>query len=68
MVKNVGQMDRIGRVVVAVIALFVAWQAGFSGALGVIALVVAVAMGVTAAVGTCPIYRIFGINTCKISR
>lgn len=66
MTKNVGQVDRIVRLAVAVLALIVAWNAGFSGGLGITALVVGIVMAVTAAVGMCPLYRLIGVNTCKV--
>jgi hypothetical protein len=66
MTKNVGQVDRLVRAAVAIVALIIAWNAGFSGALGIIALVVGIVMAVTAAVGTCPLYRLVGVNTCKV--
>ncbi len=66
MTKNVGQVDRMVRFAVAVVALIVAWQAGFGSGLGIVALVVAVIMAITGAVGMCPLYRLIGVNTCKV--
>ena len=34
--------------------------------LGIVLFVVAAVMLVTAAVGFCPLYRLFGISTCKV--
>jgi threonine/homoserine/homoserine lactone efflux protein len=51
-------------VVAIVAALFV----GAGSVLGVLLFVVAAIMGVTAAVGTCPLYRIFHISTCPVRR
>ena len=39
---------------------------GVGTAWGIVLLVVAVVMVVTAAVGFCPLYRLFGISTCKV--
>ncbi len=64
MKKNEGNLDRIARVVVAVVAAIIAIAAG--GALGVVLWIVAAVMLVTAAVGFCPLYRVLGVNTCRV--
>jgi hypothetical protein len=63
MQKNVGTTDRIIRVAIAVAAVIGAGVVGFGSPLGIVLLVVAVVMGVTAAVGWCPLYRILGLST-----
>ncbi len=65
MKTNESSLDRIARVVIAVAAAIAALAAG--GALGIALWVVAAIMVVTAASGFCPLYRVFGINTCKIA-
>lgn len=65
--KNTGNTDRIVRVGVAIVAAVAAWLVGFGSLFGIILLVVAAVMLVTAAVGFCPLYRVFGINTCKVT-
>lgn len=64
MKTNEGTIDRIARVVIAVVAAIVAIAAG--GALGVVLWIVAAVMLVTAAVGFCPLYRLIGVNTCRV--
>jgi fatty acid desaturase len=66
MTKNESSIDRIIRVVIAVVALVAAIAVGFPSVGAWILLVVAVIMGVTAAVGFCPLYRLFGMSTCKV--
>ncbi len=61
--KNMGQIDRIIRAIVGVIALVLFFT--LAGALKWVALVVAVLMLATSAMGSCPPYAILGINTCK---
>ncbi|BAO82460.1 MAG: DUF2892 domain-containing protein [Betaproteobacteria bacterium] len=60
MQTNVGSADRIVRVVggVALIALAATGTVGAWGYIGVVPIL-------TAAVGWCPAYLPFGINTCK---
>ena len=39
-----------------------------SSVVGIIVLVVAAILGVTADVGFCPLYRVLGLSTCKTDR
>ncbi len=64
MKTNESNADRIIRFVIAIIAAVVAWKT--AGAISVIAWIVAAIMALTAIVGFCPLYRVFGISTCKV--
>ena len=66
--KNVGNADRIIRLVVGIAALIGAFAAGFGSVGGVALLVVGAIMLGTAAVGFCPLYKVFGISTCPVQR
>ena len=73
MVHNVGSGDRIVRIVVAVAAIGIAaaagaYAVGFGSTIGIVLLVVAAIMAVTAAVGSCPLYRLVGVNTCPVDQ
>ena len=63
MTSNVNNIDRIVRILVALVAAFFAMSA--SGAVAILLWVVAAIMVVTAAVGFCPLYKLFGISTKK---
>lgn len=66
MTVNEGSLDRIIRAVVGV-ALLAAWVLGWiGGTLAVVLGVVAIVLVVTAAVGFCPLYRVFGMSTCPV--
>ncbi|MEZ5093468.1 DUF2892 domain-containing protein [Nocardioides sp.] len=67
MTTNVGSPDKIARIVLGVVAAVVAFLVGPASVLGIILFVVAAILVVTALTGFCPLYRIVGINTCKIS-
>jgi hypothetical protein len=68
MKTNEGTIDRIIRAVAGVAALLGAFAVG-TGTVGfVLLLVVAAVLLVTAAVGFCPLYRVFGISTCPVAR
>lgn len=66
MKKNVGKIDKILRVIIALIAAYFANQGGFDTSWIEYALwAVAIIMMFTAIVGTCPIYSVLGMKTNK---
>jgi len=67
MEKNTNGVDRIVRVIIAIVAVVGAAAIGFGSIGAWILLVVAGIMLVTAAVGFCPLYRIFGLSTRRAS-
>ncbi len=66
MTKNESPADRVIRVVIAAASVAGAIVAGPTTILGVSLFVVAGVMLVTAAVGVCPLYRVFGMSTCPV--
>lgn len=64
---NMGKIDRGLRLVVAVLLLYGALgtHAFGEGALNWTLLAFAAVFIVTALLGTCPLYRIFGLRTCR---
>ncbi len=68
MVRNESTVDRAIRVVIAVVAVIGAVLAGAGSVLGIVLFAVAAIMLVTAMVGFCPLYRIFGLSTAPGSR
>ena len=65
MSTNMNGLDRIIRLVIAVAAVIAAFAVGASSVFGIILFVIAAIMLVTAAVGFCPLYRVFGLSTKK---
>ncbi|MFV0246137.1 MAG: DUF2892 domain-containing protein [Qingshengfaniella sp.] len=67
MTVNMGTIDRGARLVLAAVLLYLAFgtEVAGSGLLFWLALIVAVVFAVTAVIGNCPLYRIFGIRTCR---
>ncbi|MBO9399981.1 DUF2892 domain-containing protein [Shimia sp. R9_3] len=66
MMKNMGMIDRGGRLIIAAALVHLALVAGLiSGVLFWIALAVAAVFTLTAFVGNCPLYRIVGLKTCR---
>lgn len=66
MENNAGSLDRGARVVVAIAAAIFGVRI-VEGPWSVVAYVVATVMLLTAIVGFCPLYKLFGVNTSKIS-
>ncbi|MDP2014472.1 MAG: DUF2892 domain-containing protein [Actinomycetota bacterium] len=66
MKRNEGTLDRILRVVIAAAAVVAAAVIGFTTVAGIVLLVVGAVMLITAASGFCPLYRLFGLSTCKV--
>ena len=64
--RNVGTVDRALRTVLALVAVAVALSLGVSSAPGIALVVVAAVLLVTAAVGFCPLYRLLGVDTCRV--
>ena len=65
MSSNESTLDRIIRVIVAIVAVAAAFAVGATTVLGIILFIVAAIMLVTAAVGFCPLYRLFGLSSRK---
>ena len=66
MKRNEGSIDRVLRVVIAIAAVAGAVAVGVGTVWGIVLLVVAGVMAVTAATGFCPLYRLFGLSTCPV--
>ncbi|RMD69307.1 MAG: DUF2892 domain-containing protein [Bacteroidetes bacterium] len=65
MKKNMGQVDRILRIVIAVLIGALWYMDKIEGTLATVLLVIGAVFLVTALVGTCPLYSALGISTSK---
>ncbi len=63
MKKNMSTIDRVIRVIIAVLFFFLYFSGQVTGALGVILLVVGIVFLATSTMSFCPIYRIFNTGT-----
>jgi hypothetical protein len=63
MKKNMGTVDRVFRVLVAVIILILYFTHVISGTLAVILLILGGIFAVTSLLGFCPLYLPFGLST-----
>lgn len=62
MIQNVGEVDRVVRVVVGVVGLLIAYSV-MNGTGQIIVYVVGLILMITGLVGFCPLYKLFGIST-----
>lgn len=67
MTTNIGTLDRGARIVAAILLVWAAYGTAFAaaGVLHWLFLAVAAVFVLTALVGTCPLYRIVGLKTCR---
>lgn len=63
MKKNVGTIDRVIRLVVSAILVYLYFSDIVTGTLGIVALIIAGVFTLTSLVGTCAIYALVGMST-----
>ncbi len=68
MKKNVGKSDKIVRLIIAIILVTLYFTNIVTGTLGIIFLVLAGVAVATAFMNFCGLYKIVGINTCKMKK
>ncbi len=68
MKKNVGRIDVIIRIVLAVIFAVLYFSGVVTGTFGYVLLGLAAISVLTSFMGRCPLYSIFGINTCPMKK
>jgi hypothetical protein len=66
MKKNMGNADRIVRVIVAVIIAALYFTNVITGTLGIVLLALAGIFVLTSLMSFCPLYAPFGLSTCKV--
>jgi hypothetical protein len=65
MKKNMGTIDKVIRILVAVVFVVLYFTHVISGTLGIILLILATVFVVTSILGFCPLYLPFGLSTNK---
>ncbi len=66
MKKNMGNADRIIRLVIAGVLALLWFQNIVTGNWGIVLLAIAWVFTVTSLVSFCPLYKLFGANTCSV--
>lgn len=62
--KNMGNIDKVVRIIIAIIIGALYFTDIISGTLGTLLVALAGIFILTSAIGVCPLYLPFGINTC----
>lgn len=68
MKKNMGSTDRFIRIFIAVALLTTFYTDTITGTLGYIMAAIAGVLILTTFVSFCPLYTLFGMNTCKVKK
>ncbi len=68
MKKNMGNIDRIVRILIAVVVAALYFTNVISGTLAIVLGVLAIVFLATSMVSFCPLYTIFGLSTCKVDQ
>ena len=66
MKKNMGSTDKIIRLIIAVVIAGLYFGKVIDGTLALVLLIVAIIFAATSLLNFCPLYTIFGLNTCKV--
>lgn len=65
MKKNMGNIDRVVRILLAVVFAALYFTGTVAGTLGLVLVAAAGIFVLTSVISFCPLYPIFGINTCS---
>jgi hypothetical protein len=65
MKTNMGSVDRIARLIIAAIIAALYFTNTITGTLGLVLLILAGIFLLTSFIGFCPLYVLFGFNTCN---
>ena len=68
MKKNMGNADRLIRVIIAALIAYLYYNGTISGTLGTILLIFASVFVLTSLIKFCPLYTLLGINTCSVKQ
>lgn len=68
MKKNIGTIDKIVRIIIAVVIIVLYALNIISGTLAIVLLVIAAMFIVTSITGFCGLYTLIGINTCPLKK
>jgi hypothetical protein len=68
MKKNMGNADKIIRVLIALVLGALYFTGTLGGTVGYVALALGGVFILTSAIGFCPLYTLFGISTCPAKK
>ncbi|ULQ55550.1 DUF2892 domain-containing protein [Flavihumibacter rivuli] len=68
MKKNMGNTDKIIRLILAAVFAYLYFSGTVTGTLGLVLVVLGAVFVLTSLVGFCPLYTLLGINTCAAKK
>lgn len=68
MKKNMGSIDRVVRIIIAAIVAGLFFANIITGVLAIVLLAISGIFVLTSFVSFCPIYAIFGLNSCAVKK
>lgn len=68
MKKNMGNADRIIRIIVAAIFFYLYFTGTVTGLIGTILLIMGIVFIATSLIGFCGLYKLVGISTCSTAK
>jgi hypothetical protein len=68
MTTNVGTFDRVLRIALAIVLSVLYFTGTVQGTVGVVLLILGGMLLLTAIVGACGLYSLFGISTCALKK
>jgi len=68
MTKNMGNTDKLIRLIVAAVIAVLYYTGNISGVLAIILGIFAVIFALTSLISFCPLYTLVGINTCSTKK
>jgi hypothetical protein len=66
--KNMGNADRIIRIIVAAIFFYLYFTGTVTGLIGTILLIMGIVFIATSLIGFCGLYKLVGISTCSTAK
>lgn len=66
MKRNMGDADKGIRVIIALIVALLYYNDTISGTLAYVLMGISIVLLVTSLINFCPLYKVLGVNTCKI--
>ena len=68
MKKNMGSVDKMIRIIIAIVIAILYYTNVISGTTAIVLSVVALIFAITSFISFCPLYILLGISTCKVKK
>lgn len=68
MKKNMGNSDKLVRLLIAVVIAILYYTKVIDGTVAIVLMAVGIILLLTSLLNFCPLYKIFGLNTCKLPK